>query len=110
MGLIEKKLGKRVAELRQAADFTQAKLAEKIGVATETVSRLERGAAMPSLSRIEGIAAALKVDLHEIFRFREGNTAKSAAVARMIAAVRDRSAADTAELAEIVARIAARWR
>lgn len=64
---VDKALGKRVAELRKAAELTQAQLAEKVGVAVETISRLERGSAIPSLARLEGIARALRVELPDLF-------------------------------------------
>ncbi|GAB2181241.1 hypothetical protein DLREEDagrD3_14640 [Denitratisoma sp. agr-D3] len=43
--------------------MTQAQLAEIIGVEVETVSRIETGAQLPSLERLEEIAAALGLSL-----------------------------------------------
>ena len=42
MSRIEQRLGRRIAHLRHAAGLTQEELAEKVGVAPETLSRLER--------------------------------------------------------------------
>ncbi|MDH0893948.1 MULTISPECIES: helix-turn-helix transcriptional regulator [unclassified Pseudomonas] len=52
-------LGVQVREHRLAQNLTQSQLAERVGVETETISRLERGSALPSLLKIEELAAAL---------------------------------------------------
>jgi transcriptional regulator with XRE-family HTH domain len=75
-------VGRRVAQLRRALRLTQAKLAEKVGIQPETISRLETGASMPSLDRVAAVAAALDVELHDLFRTREG-TAKGRAVEKL---------------------------
>jgi len=61
MGLV---LGANIAERRKNLGWTQAQLAECIGVDTETVSRFERGSNLPSLQRLEKLADALSVPLH----------------------------------------------
>jgi len=44
---VERQLGQRVAAYRRTAGLTQEALAEKVGVAVETISRLERGSSIP---------------------------------------------------------------
>ena len=61
MGLV---LGANISERRKNLGWTQAQLAECIGVDTETVSRFERGSNLPSLQRLEKLADALKIPLH----------------------------------------------
>jgi transcriptional regulator with XRE-family HTH domain len=39
---VARKIGQRIAELRRDAGLTQAKLAERLGVSVERVSRIER--------------------------------------------------------------------
>lgn len=56
-------LGKNISEKRKEIGWTQAELAEQIGVDTETISRFERGSSMPSLLRLERLAAALDMPL-----------------------------------------------
>lgn len=68
-GRYEKLIGKRIAEIRRERGFTQAQLAEGIGVANETISRLERGVSLPSLNTIEKISHALSVPLRDLFDF-----------------------------------------
>jgi transcriptional regulator with XRE-family HTH domain len=58
---IEKLLGSRIAEIRKQQGLTQFELASLIGVAIETISRLERGVSIPSLKTLENIGNALNV-------------------------------------------------
>lgn len=60
------KLGRNIFERRKELGWTQAELAEKIGVDTETVSRFERGSNLPSLSRLETLASVLGVPLSKL--------------------------------------------
>jgi len=59
-------LGANIAERRKKLSWTQAELAERIGVDTETVSRFERGSNLPSLQRLEKLANALKMPLYRL--------------------------------------------
>ena len=56
-------LGKRIKEARTACGFTQGRLAEAISVEPETISRIERGTVLPSLTVLERLAAELDVSL-----------------------------------------------
>ena len=68
MPKVEVLIGKRIAEARRAHGWTQAELAGRVGTAWETISRLERGTSMPSLSRISQIAEVLGVSLSSLAR------------------------------------------
>ncbi|MEJ1959917.1 MAG: helix-turn-helix transcriptional regulator [Nitrosomonadales bacterium] len=46
-------LGKRIAEQRKQIGWTQASVAEKVGVDTETISRFERGC-VPAITHYIG--------------------------------------------------------
>jgi transcriptional regulator with XRE-family HTH domain len=59
-------LGKLVAKLRKRKNLTQAQLAELIQVEPETISRLERGVAAPSIPRVVSLAEALGVSVSEL--------------------------------------------
>ncbi|MCE7949619.1 MAG: XRE family transcriptional regulator [Xanthomonadales bacterium PRO7] len=61
-----KQLGQNLAVLRNKRSWTQADLAEKIGVATETISRYERGTAAASLKTLDALAQILRVPLAEL--------------------------------------------
>lgn len=64
--LLAKQLGVRLALRRRERGWTQADLAEKLQVETETVSRFERGHAMPSLKRLAFAAFVLDVSLNDL--------------------------------------------
>ena len=83
MTTAENRLGRRIARQRKAAGFTQAQLAERVGVEPETISRIESGTRMPSLDRISLIAKALEVDLHELFRLYDGDDPKQRVIERL---------------------------
>ena len=57
---IGRQLGQNIAERRRAINWTQDRLAERLGVEAETVSRFERGVTVPSLHTLDRLARALK--------------------------------------------------
>ena len=61
-----KALGKRIKNARKDQNLTQEKFAEMADIATEYESRIETGAARPSLALIEKISRILEVDEAEI--------------------------------------------
>jgi transcriptional regulator with XRE-family HTH domain len=105
MDTLEKRLGSQVAYHRKMAHVTQAELAERVNVATETISRLERGASMPSLTRLEQVAAALGRDLHEFFQSNRPVGGDGGAIERLVACVRMRSPEDIELVVDLAARI-----
>ena len=58
--------GMRLKKLREARDWTQAELAEKVGVARNTIALLEIGQRRPSLALLERLAKVLKVKVGEL--------------------------------------------
>ena len=58
---------KEVARIRQERGLTQGQLAEMCGVSQATISRVESGAAQPSLGLIEAMAKALRVSASSFF-------------------------------------------
>ncbi|WP_050726891.1 helix-turn-helix domain-containing protein [Vulgatibacter incomptus] len=58
---VERRLGRKLASNRKAGGLTHEALAERVKVAPETISRLERGATVPSLKTQERIAEAMGV-------------------------------------------------
>ncbi len=63
-------LGKRIKELRKAANLTQEKLAELIDIETGSLSGIESGRHFPSLPTLEKIAINLNVELKALFDFK----------------------------------------
>ena len=66
---VERRIGGKITEARLGQGVTQAGLAEKLGLSTESISRMERGVSFPSLKTIERVAAELDVPLKQFFDF-----------------------------------------
>lgn len=56
-------LGRNITERRKQLGWTQADLAERLGVDSETISRFERGSNLPSLLRLEALALIMDAPL-----------------------------------------------
>ena len=61
-------LGRNIRERRNQLGWTQATLAELVRVDVETISRIERGAIVPSILKLEQIAGVLGLPLAELLR------------------------------------------
>ena len=66
---VNKDFGKRVAELRKKAGYSQEQFAFKCGVDRTYVGVVERGEKSPTLNTIEKIAYALGISKSELFDF-----------------------------------------
>jgi transcriptional regulator with XRE-family HTH domain len=84
MATIAEELGQKIAVQRRAAGLTQARLAEKIDVQPETISRIETGKRTASLDLLARIADALDLELHELFRAHEKDKARSRAIEKLL--------------------------
>ena len=63
--------GITIKKLRERRGFTQAELAERIGVSSKTISKWETAKGLPDISLIEPLANALSVSVMELMT---GNT------------------------------------
>jgi transcriptional regulator with XRE-family HTH domain len=63
---LARRLGRHIAARRRALGWTQSDLAEHMGVDTETISRFERGATLPSLATLEKLSYNLRTGLGEL--------------------------------------------
>ena len=75
MSDLGKRLGRRIYDFRKQSRLTRAALAERAKISNEFMSAVERGAKLPSLQVLEGIAAGLRVELKDVFNF-EGSFAQ----------------------------------
>ena len=57
---LAKRLGGNLSERRKQLGWTQEMVAERVGVDAETISRIERGAHLPSLPTLDRLAVALR--------------------------------------------------
>lgn len=60
-------LGQRIKEARKRANYTQIELGEMLGVAKQTISNWETGAAPPMLTNIVKLTSVLNIDTAELF-------------------------------------------
>ena len=65
------RLGNRLREAREAAGWTQAELAERIGMSRKTVNTVENGVFVPSTVVALKLAAALGCAVEELFFLAE---------------------------------------
>jgi putative transcriptional regulator len=65
--LFKKKLGKRIAKLRENKGFTQAQLAALINKDFQSISRIENGRVNASGYILKQIADALNISMNELF-------------------------------------------
>ena len=78
------RLGRNIAEARKASGRTQAEVAEKVGIDTVSLSRIERGTVSPSITTLDRIADVLGEPLGRLF---DGASSGTAALADDIAAL-----------------------
>ncbi len=71
-----KSIGKFVATLRKANGYTQAQLAEMLGVSNKTISNWENEVSYPDLSLIPVIADLFNVTADELLRGAKNNNAQ----------------------------------
>lgn len=62
-----KRLGKRVRQLRQAAELTQEQVAERAHLDAKHLQEVEAGRVNPTVASLVGLAKALSVKLADIF-------------------------------------------
>ena len=63
---LARSVGKSIATMRLDLEMTQEQLAEALGIGSEAVSRIERGAVMPTLPRLLDVAEVFRCDLDEL--------------------------------------------
>jgi transcriptional regulator with XRE-family HTH domain len=61
-------IGDHIRDLRWEARLKQVELARRAGIAQNTLSQIELGHQVPSVSTLEKIARGLGVDLSELLR------------------------------------------
>lgn len=66
---IKKQLGTKIKRLRQKRGYTQEQLAEKMGIATRTLSGIEIGENFVTAETLEKVFDVLNVSSSELFAF-----------------------------------------
>ncbi|WP_425557100.1 helix-turn-helix domain-containing protein [Flaviramulus aquimarinus] len=65
--------GINLKKVRKSRGFTQAELANDIGIEISQISRIERGIINTSVSTIYEISQALKIEISDLFNFDKKN-------------------------------------
>ena len=65
--MINKKIGKKIRQLRKGWGLSQSELAEKIGVSFQQVQKYEKGSTRVSVERLQQISEVLGVDITSFF-------------------------------------------
>lgn len=79
---LAERIGKNIALVRKNKGRTQADVAEKIGIDTVSLSRIERGVVTPGLPTLDNLANELGVSLSMLF---DGASAKPTQIADALA-------------------------
>lgn len=66
---LQKKVGKRIQEIRELKNISQQELAAKCNFEKSNMSRLESGRVNSTLATLNRIAQGLEVNIIELFRF-----------------------------------------
>ena len=74
------RIGRNIKAARTLLGKTQAELGEISGIESVTVSRIETGAQLPSIDRLDEMAKALKVSITTLL----ADTSKSSAMADLL--------------------------
>lgn len=61
-------MGKRIRQLRKQQKFTQAELAEQVGISTSFMGHIERGTRIASVETLVSLSDTLNVSLDAIIR------------------------------------------
>ncbi|WP_424492722.1 helix-turn-helix domain-containing protein [Salinimicrobium sp. GXAS 041] len=66
---LQKKVGKRIQEIRQIKNISQQELAAKCNFEKSNMSRLESGRVNFTLATLNRVAQGLEVSIVELFKF-----------------------------------------
>lgn len=86
--ILEEIIGKNIARYREAAGLTQATLAEKIGISTAFVSRVERGQKKMKVETLYATAKVLNVSVDALLS-TESSAAQLANINQLLAGQSD---------------------
>jgi len=101
------RVGRNIKLARTRAGMTQGQLAELIDVETVTLSRIETGAQLPSLDRLQRIAEVLHVPLQALVT---DESSRSGLAEAMLGALEELPEREQAFLCDFVLGYARHWK
>ena len=87
---LQELLGRRIARFRKASGMTQEQLGDRLSVALETISRMERGVNAPSIRTLGKSSKVLRYNGNEGYALLRGRDGVGPAVAHTTSAVGSR--------------------
>lgn len=107
MSDVKKLVGGRIREMRKGKDWSQATLAEKVGVADSYIASIERGERNLSLASLEKIVHSLGAEMSDMFRFGtvefSGEQLDKRTIIRQLASFLEERSLEEAELVHRIA-------
>ena len=68
---IDKKIGKKIRQMRKALGLSQIALAERIGISFQQIQKYEKGTSKISVLRLQQISEALDTNINTFFEANE---------------------------------------
>jgi transcriptional regulator with XRE-family HTH domain len=68
---IDKKIGKKIRQIRKALGLSQIALAERIGISFQQIQKYEKGTSKISVLRLQQISEALDTNINTFFEAKE---------------------------------------
>ncbi|WP_186079146.1 helix-turn-helix domain-containing protein [Burkholderia gladioli] len=99
-------VGKAIAKQRIASGLTQEKVAERLGIGLEAVSRMERGTVIPTVVRLFELADIFACDAADLLT--EGSSRSSDQASHLNRLLARLSTNDRAMLLEVFERLSTR--
>ena len=87
-----KYIGKKLRQLREAGDLTQAQFAKKVGLTQAAISQFEDGKRIPSTQALQKITSALNLSMDDLiinFSSDEVTEGKKEAIDMLVAKLRN---------------------
>ncbi len=99
-------IGKTIQEKRKAAGYTQAQLAERLGVTAPAVNRWEKDLSYPDATLLAPLARLLNIDMNELFSFYASlsDTERDLLISRFSAMMMDGTEADALNYIDSILR------
>jgi len=97
----KKSFGIRLRYLRNLAELSQEKLAERVGLSTKTISYIENGKNSISFNKIPLLAKGLGVPVYKLFVFAESENHREM-LDKLLDSAQDKEINSIAEIVKIV--------
>ena len=102
--ITKEQLGKRLAELRKRAGYTQAQVAENLGLSNETLSRLERGSQWTDFDTFLALAKLYRVEWADLMAIipDDRNAKQKAVIQEIVDLLRNKKLAETEQARDLL--------